>query len=116
MDLLLFNKIFNFGNYNRITENIWLSNAFYESAFIEKNGIEIVINCTTDLPFKCKTTENIRIPLKSTDVITEEQYDYVNKIFARNRPTLIHCYHGFMRSAKFVQRYTKLRRVKKICA
>lgn len=114
MDLILFNALFNIKNYDNVADNIWIGNALYDPQQLKKLDIEIVINCTTDLPFKCDFTRNYRIPVIHANKITEEQFNFVNSLFAENRPTFIHCYHGFMRSAAFIKKYTGKKVIKSI--
>lgn len=110
----MFKTLFNIKNYDKVYENIWIGDALYDPRQLEKMGIEIVINCTTDIPFKCHSTRNYRIPVIHANKITEEQFNFVNSLFSENRPTFIHCYHGFMRSAAFVKKYTGKKVLKSI--
>ena len=110
----MFKTLFNIKNYDKVSENIWIGDALYDPRQLEKMGIEIVINCTADLPFKCHSTRNYRISVAHANKITEEQYNFVNSLFSENRPTFIHCYHGFMRSAAFVKKYTGKKVLKSI--
>jgi hypothetical protein len=104
---------------NQICRNIWLGN-FIDSSnsdFISKNNINVIINCSKDLPFFFSEDEvayRYRIPV---DDDKQEHslyimYLYLPKIVeiikshvAKNHNIYIHCHAGMQRSACVVAAY-----------
>jgi hypothetical protein len=98
---------------NEIIPRLWLGNvrASKDEIFIKKNNIEVVFNCTKDLPFSPIIPIKYRIPLD--DNLKEEEIrnlelwsvEIAYKIMAEyksGRTILVHCMAGMQRSAAAV--------------
>jgi len=99
-----------------IVANLWLGNikASKSSLFFDENNIDVVINCSKDIPFYSNYTENIRIAVD--DSLEEEEieklYTYMDKAtilintkLLEQKSVLVHCYAGKQRSAAIVAAY-----------
>jgi len=110
-------------NYNnnisvdQIIPRLWLGNykAALNNNFISQNKIDLIINCTPNIPFihnlnnKYKDLETFRIPvydsLLEKDIILMEQYFKIiiplllRKYTIEKKNILIHCHAGKQRSA-----------------
>jgi protein-tyrosine phosphatase len=96
-----------------ILSNLWLGNivSAKNSRFFIENNINVVVNCSKDIPFYHNNTKNYRISIH--DNLEEEEinkfYDYLNKIIPlihdhllNNDKILVHCYAGKQRSASII--------------
>jgi len=97
---------------SEIFPNLWIGNISDAGnvEWIEKN-IDIVINCTNDIPFSVATKSNVRIPVE--DDLTKSEISKLYKYFdsittfmdsslRRGKRILIHCFAGKQRSASIV--------------
>lgn len=95
---------------DEIIPNLWLGNvhASMDETFIQDNRIEVVFNCTKNLPFSPMITYKYRIPVD--DNLQEEEIrnmelwssEIAYKIIAEykeGRSILVHCMAGMQRSA-----------------
>lgn len=95
---------------SKILENLWLGN--YRDAlndqFINENEINVVVNCTPNLPFHNKIYFKYRIPVNDDlqdDSMTEmfvamsHLIPILVKHINRGDKILIHCFAGIQRSA-----------------
>lgn len=82
--------------------------------FYKDNEIDIVINCSTDLPFIYLDIEKVRLKvndnLKNEEIIKMyENLDYITKYINDNlllcKNILVHCYAGKQRSATIIIAY-----------
>ena len=98
---------------NEIIPRLWLGNvkASTNEAFIVKNQIQVVFNCTKDLPFSPMIPIKYRIPvddnLQENEIRNLELWssEIAFKIMAEYRkgyPILVHCMAGMQRSAAAV--------------
>lgn len=98
---------------NEILPNLWLGNAraSVDEAFIERNQIQVVFNCTKNLPFSPLIPIKYRIPVD--DNLEEEEIrnlelwsaEIAFKIIAEykeGKHVLVHCMAGMQRSAASV--------------
>ena len=98
---------------NEIIPNLWLGNAraSMSEQFIAENGIQVVFNCTKNLPFSPMIPIKYRIPVD--DNLEEEEIrnmelwssEIAFKIMAeykQGRHILVHCMAGMQRSAASV--------------
>lgn len=106
-----------FSNVDLIIPNLWLGNyhAALDHDFITSNNIDVIVNCTPDIPFISDNNNNhinkihkIRVPVYDSqlekDFILMEQYlkmilPILHKAYKDNKKILIHCYAGKQRSA-----------------
>jgi hypothetical protein len=100
-----------FSNVDMILPNLWLGNyhAALDHDFISKNNIDIIVNCTPDIPFiSDHSIKKIRIPVYDSqlekDFILMEYYlkiiiPILHKAYVENKKILICCYAGKQRSA-----------------
>lgn len=95
---------------SKILENLWLGNGndALNQQFINENNINVVVNCTPNIPFYNNITFKYRIPVND-----DLQDESMNKMFVamdhlipflvkhinRGDRILIHCYAGMQRSA-----------------
>lgn len=122
----IYNAIYNtlFENVNEIIPRLYLGN--YKSAldkeFIQENKIDIIVNCTPNIPFikdvidtenndiklNTENIEYIRISVEDSllekDIILMEEYfkyiiPYLHDSYNNNKNILVHCYAGKQRSA-----------------
>ena len=95
---------------NEILPNLWLGNAraSMSEQFIAEKGIQVVFNCTKNLPFSSMIPIKYRIPVD--DNLEEEEIrnmelwssEIAFKIMAeykQGRHILVHCMAGMQRSA-----------------
>lgn len=100
-------------NANEIIPRLWLGNvrASQDDQFIKQNNIEVVFNCTKNLPFSPSIPYKYRIPLD--DNLEEEEIrnmalwsnEIAFKIIAEylsGKSILVHCMAGMQRSAASV--------------
>lgn len=125
MFYFLYNAIYNtlFQNVNEIIPRLYLGNykAALDYNFIKDNGIDIIVNCTPNIPFindivdmdddkkqNLTNIEYIRIPVEDSllekDIILMEEYfkyllPYLHESYNNKKTMLIHCYAGKQRSA-----------------
>ena len=99
---------------NEIIPNLWLGN--FQDSHSEPwiNNIDIIINCTKELPFCNQNSKNVRIPIddnlepteidnmyKCLDMIT----DFINIQLLKGKKILVHCFAGVQRSATVIVAY-----------
>lgn len=116
-----------FDSYNLIIPNLWLGdiNAAHNLQFLKENNIDIVVNCTKNLPFiseinseaKNLSLNFYRIPvddslLEKDMVLMEQWFDILLPVilekYRENKKILINCHMGKQRSAIFVAALLKL--------
>jgi len=99
-----------------IINNLWLGDirCAKNKVFFDENNIEIVFNCSKDIPFYSNYTKNIRI--KVNDNLEKKEintfYLYLDKAtklihesLLDSQAVLIHCYAGKQRSASLIAAY-----------
>jgi protein-tyrosine phosphatase len=99
---------------SEIIPHLWLGNILDARNSEFMNKIDIVINCSKNIPFYSKTTRNIRIAVnddlakieianmyKYLDNATQFIYDNILK----NKVIFVHCYAGKQRSATVICAY-----------
>lgn len=98
---------------DEILPGLWLGNrkASVSEEFIRRNHIQVVFNCTKDLPFSPIIPIQYRIPLddnlKEEEIRNMERWsnEIVYSIlseYRKGRPILVHCMAGMQRSAAAV--------------
>ena len=103
-------------NVCEILSNLWVGNKeiSMDKNFLKLHDINIVINCTPDLPFRLKNIKNIRIPLndnleKKDAIQFYRLIDKILKIIHKNlykcNNILVHCYGGKQRSCSVICAY-----------
>jgi len=101
---------------SQILSNLWLGDIRIakNKLFFNENNINIVINCSKDIPFYSNYTENIRISvddsLEDKDINLLYKYipkavEYINNNIIESKNILVHCYAGKQRSASIVVAY-----------
>jgi len=99
-----------------ILPNLWLGdiNSSKNKCFFDDNNIDIVMNCTKDIPFYSNYTKNIRISiddnLENSEIdklylYLDKAVDLLNMELLNNKNILIHCYAGKQRSASIICSY-----------
>ena len=100
-------------NADEIIPRLWLGNvrASMDEDFIRRENIQVVFNCTKDLPFSHIVPLKYRVPVD--DNLQEEEIrnlelwspDIAHKLlieYNKGRTILVHCYAGMQRSAASV--------------
>tara|TARA_B110000208_G_C11757920_1_gene425839 strand:- start:786 stop:1238 length:453 start_codon:yes stop_codon:yes gene_type:complete len=97
-----------------IIPGLWLGNI--EDSKIKEfiNAIDIVINCSKDIPFLTNETKNIRIPIEDNLEKKEIQNlftslpkvtSYIHAGLRNNCQIFVHCHAGKQRSASVIVAY-----------
>jgi len=104
-----------FDDANLILPGLWLGNgkASMNEDFLKKNSINVVFNCTKDLPFHTSIRKRYRLPvhdnLKEEEIRNMElwSFEIVYKLSKEHKKgnVLVHCYAGMQRSAAVVAMY-----------
>ena len=100
----------------QIIHHIWLGDirCAKNKHFFDENNIQVVINCSKDIPFYSNYTENVRISIHDNleNVEINRLYEYIpkavefiHKKILESKNILIHCYAGRQRSASIVTAY-----------
>ena len=98
----------------QILNGLWLGNIIDSKNLEFLEGIDIIINASTDIPFVSNKTKNIRVSVK--DNLEKEQiiklYTYLDNItefiynsLMDNKKIFVHCYAGKQRSATIICAY-----------
>jgi protein-tyrosine phosphatase len=103
-------------NADEILPGLWLGNyqASQDDIFLRSKGIDIVFNCTKDLPFNPLIHTRYRLPVD--DNLQEDEirnmelwsYEVIYKLVReskKEKPILVHCAAGMQRSAAVVAMY-----------
>ena len=103
----------NYQHSNEVLERLWLGDyhASQDETFLRGNHIDVVINCTKDLPFKGIAEHQYRVPLD--DNLQEEEIRNAGlwapeivmtilKHYKQGHRILVHCMAGRQRSAASV--------------
>ena len=97
-----------------IISGLWLGNIIDSENKEFINNIDIVINCSKDIPFLSSETINIRIPiednLEKKEIQTLFSYlpkitTYIHRSLKNNCQLFIHCHAGKQRSASVIVAY-----------
>jgi len=97
-----------------ILPHLWLGNILdaRNKEFMDK--IDIVINCSKNIPFYSKKSQNIRIKVNDdlTEIEITNMYKYLNNVTSfiyenllKNKVIFVHCYAGKQRSATVICAY-----------
>ena len=99
---------------NEILTNLWLGD-IKDSKHIEFiNNIDVIINCTKDIPFINKKKKCLRVNvednLKKIEIINLYKYldsitKVINNYLKSNLKIFVHCYAGKQRSATVICAY-----------
>lgn len=98
----------------QIIPNLWLGNILDSRNNEFLKSIDIVINCSTNIPFYSKSTTNIRIKIEDNlepkEIDNMYKYldstaDFLHKNLLKNKSVFVHCYAGKQRSATIVCAY-----------
>lgn len=102
-------------SYNSIIPGIWIGDyhAALNESFLTTNRIDVIVNCTTDMPFtpEFHTIEKLRIPVEDSllekDFLLMEEYmetlvPLLVKYYLAKKNILVHCYRGKQRSTALV--------------
>ena len=98
---------------NEILPNLWLGNAraSMSEQFIAEKGIQVVFNCTKNLPFSSMIPIKYRIPvddnleeeeIRNMELWSSEIAFKIMTEYKQGRPILVHCMAGMQRSAASV--------------
>lgn len=89
----------------QIIDNLFLGDA---SSSLNMTNIDLVINCTSDLPFHAVNAKHIRIPIEDNSMYIKELFEYwldfnlfktIDQFLSKKKIVLIHCLAGRQRSA-----------------
>jgi hypothetical protein len=98
---------------NEIIPGLWLGNvkASMDEDFIKSNNIQVVFNCTKNLPFSPNIPIKYRIPvddnleeeeIRNMELWSSEIAFRIISEYKNNRKILVHCMAGMQRSAASV--------------
>lgn len=98
---------------NEILPGLWLGNrhASMDENFLQMNGIQVVFNCTKDLPFSPLISSQYRVPvhdnLKEEEIANMERWSKeivycLMREYKSGKAILVHCMAGVQRSAAVV--------------
>ena len=98
-----------FNDADQILPNLWLGNAraAANEKFLKENNIQVVFNCTKDLPFHSSIKRRYRVPvddnLQESEIRNMELWSYEIAIkmiqeYKANRTIFVHCHAGMQRS------------------
>jgi protein tyrosine phosphatase len=98
-----------YNNADEIIPGLWLGNAHasMDETFLKNAKIQVVFNCTKDLPFHSSIRRRYRVPvhdnLEKEEIRNMElwSYEIVLKMYHEyneGRPILVHCMAGMQRS------------------
>jgi protein-tyrosine phosphatase len=99
---------------SEIIPNLWLGNILDSRNKTFMENIEVVINCSKNIPFYSKKAKNVRIKvdddLQKEEIINMYQYldnatELIHKYLLSNNTIFVHCYAGKQRSATIVCAY-----------
>jgi len=99
---------------NEILSGLWLGNIIDSQTEEFINNMDIVINCSKDIPFYTKNTKNIRIPvhdnLEQSEIRNLLKFlpkitSYIHSSLQNNKNILVHCHAGKQRSASVIVAY-----------
>lgn len=106
---------------SEIIPNLWLGNILDSRNKTFMKDIDVVINCSKNIPFYSKTAKNVRIKvdddLQKEEIINMYKYldnatELIHKFLLENKSVFIHCYAGKQRSATvtcaYLMRYLNL--------
>tara|TARA_Y100001970_G_C14192643_1_gene836265 strand:- start:1361 stop:1873 length:513 start_codon:yes stop_codon:yes gene_type:complete len=109
--------LFERNHIDKIVEHLYIGNIYtaLNKNVLKNNHIDVIINCSTDIPFIEDTTiTTYRFPLeddksdKYINIMTSSLEHYVNiieKHIQNNENVLVHCRAGVQRSASLVVAY-----------
>ena len=99
---------------NEILTNLWLGNIIDSRNIDFLNNIDIVINCSKNIPFSNKQNQQIRIKvddnLEKNEIVNMYKYldaitEYIHKSLVNSKRIFVHCYAGKQRSATVICAY-----------
>ena len=99
---------------NEILSGLWLGNILDSRNQEFINLMDIIINCSKDIPFISKETKNIRIPvddnLEAKEIVNMYKFlpkitEYIHSSLKKNKTILVHCHAGKQRSASVIVSY-----------
>lgn len=106
---------------HKIIDNIWVGNeaSALSENFVRGNNIQVVVNCTKDVPMKFSGVTYFQIPVD--DSLKEEDMDKMTRILPivvefikrqvdLKKNILVHCYQGAQRSAVVATAYVMKKR------
>ncbi len=97
---------------SEILPNLYISDINHVSIFY--SNYDLIVNCTTNIPFPVIHNETIRIPVNDDPSYAEKLYQIIKdkKVLQRihqcllsNRKVLVHCFAGMQRSCAVVACY-----------
>tara|TARA_B100001093_G_scaffold513252_1_gene584785 strand:+ start:2138 stop:2578 length:441 start_codon:yes stop_codon:yes gene_type:complete len=97
-----------------IITNLWLGNIIDSRNLEFINTIDIVINCTKNLPFNSEQNKQIRIyvddNLERQEIVNMYKHlnkitETINELLTKGKSIFVHCYAGKQRSATVVCAY-----------
>ena len=118
--LTLINNVAKIDDYNLIIPNLYLGNikCAHDLSFLVKNNIQSIVNCTEHENFheyfndenKKRMRLNINDSRNEDNIIKFkseilEIINFIEECLQENKPVLVHCYWGLMRSATVVACY-----------
>lgn len=98
----------------KIIENLWIGSQgdSEDAAFMKKHDIQLIVNCSRDIPFSFKKIKGYRVPVHDSKSETETILSHwpatsvaIDEVLRRGHGVLVHCRAGMQRSAATVAAY-----------
>lgn len=99
---------------NEIITNLWLGNIIDSRNIEFLNNIDIVINCSKNIPFNNEKNTQVRIKvddnLEKQEIVNMYRYldkitEFIHKSLIASKRIFVHCYAGKQRSATVICAY-----------
>lgn len=99
---------------SEIITNLWLGNIIDSRNVEFLNNIDIIINCTKNLPFNNDKNEQVRIKvddnLEKEEIVSMYKYlnnttSFIHESLTKGKSIFVHCYAGKQRSATVICAY-----------
>ena len=116
----IYHYYYDYKSANQIISNLWLGNrvASQDKEFIEKNNIQLIINCSKNIPFIDLDIRKYRLNIH--DNLSQETHnrildnisdikDLIDYYLRSGKGVLIHCHAGMQRAATITACYLMYR-------
>ena len=99
---------------NEILTGLWLGNILDSKNIEFVNKMDIIINCSKNIPFLLETTKNIRIPVDDNLEESEKKRllkflpkitSFIHNRLQEHKKILVHCHAGKQRSVSVIVAY-----------
>lgn len=97
-----------------IIKNLWIGSqgTSEDAAFMKKHNIQLIVNCSRDIPFSFPNIEGYRVPVHDSKTEKNTILKHwpttsvaIDEVLRRGMGVLVHCRAGMQRSAATVAAY-----------